>query len=101
MVTLKRILYFFNVDTIILYKRGNNTGKEVTLVLKKVVHLFFIITGGTLGYLYVPEIIKALHVTDVKWLTSPYVGLVIGVIILFLITYWIVDYIMDALRWVE
>lgn len=70
-------------------------------MLKKVVHLFFIITGATLGYLYVPQIIKGLHVTDLKWLTSPYIGLVIGAIILFLLTYWIVDYIVDALRWIE
>ncbi|HLR02474.1 MAG TPA: PIN/TRAM domain-containing protein [Virgibacillus sp.] len=68
-------------------------------MLKKVVHLFFIITGGTLGYLYVPELIK--YVTDLKWLSSPYVGLVIGAIILFLMSYWLVDYIVDALRWIE
>ncbi|HLQ72042.1 MAG TPA: PIN/TRAM domain-containing protein [Bacillota bacterium] len=70
-------------------------------MLKKVVHLFFIITGGTLGYLYMPDILKGLNMTDIDWLTSPYVGMVIGAIILFLITYLLVDYIVGALRWVE
>src|SRR5699024_6257319 len=96
---IKTDIILFKMDTIILYKNGNNKNKEVTFMLKKVVHLFFIITGGTLGYLYVPELIK--YVTDLKWLSSPYVGLVIGAIILFLMSYWLVDYIVDALRWIE
>ncbi len=71
------------------------------MVLRKVVHLFFIIMGGTIGYLYIPEIIKLLRVSNADWLASPYVGLFIGAIILFLISYWLVDYIVGFLKWVE
>ncbi|SHG12880.1 PIN/TRAM domain-containing protein [Ornithinibacillus halophilus] len=70
-------------------------------MLKKIVHLFFIISGGTIGYLYIPSIIRFLDFTDADWVASPYLGLVLGAIILFLISYLIVDYIVDFLRWIE
>lgn len=73
----------------------------MNVVLKKVVHLFFIITGGTLGYLYMPTIIQFLDVTEVKWVASPYFGLAIGAIILFFLSFWLVDYIVGFLKWIE
>ena len=71
------------------------------MVLKKIVHLFFIITGGAVGYVYGPTIIKILNFTDARWVASSYVGLLIGAIILFLISYWLVDYVVNFLRWIE
>src|SRR5699024_5528807 len=71
------------------------------MVLKKIVHLFFIITGGTIGFLYVPGIIKLLNFTEAKWVTSPYLGSVLGIIILFLLSYLLADYIVGFLRWIE
>lgn len=73
----------------------------MTVVLKKIVHLFFIISGGTIGYLYIPDIIELLDFTDASWVASPYVGLVLGAIILSLISYWLADYIVGLLRWIE
>ncbi|MDY0407309.1 PIN/TRAM domain-containing protein [Virgibacillus sp. 179-BFC.A HS] len=70
-------------------------------MLKKIVHLFFIITGGTAGYLYMPDIFMLLGLTEPGWLTSPYLGIVLGAIILFLISYWIADYIVNFLKWIE
>ncbi|MFC4559694.1 PIN/TRAM domain-containing protein [Virgibacillus kekensis] len=70
-------------------------------MLKKIVHLFFLITGGTIGYLYVPDIVNFMDFTEADWVASPYVGLVLGAIILFLISYWIADYIVGFLRWIE
>ncbi|WP_217589023.1 PIN/TRAM domain-containing protein [Lentibacillus saliphilus] len=70
-------------------------------MLKKIVHLFFVITGGTLGYLYMPKIIGFLDFTDAKWVSSPYLSSVLGAIILFLISYWLADYVVGFLRWIE
>nr|WP_155671361.1 PIN/TRAM domain-containing protein [Ornithinibacillus caprae] len=69
--------------------------------MKKIVHLFFIITGGTIGYLYIPEIVNLLDFTDAAWVASPYFGSVVGAIILFFVSYWLVDYIVEFLRWIE
>ncbi len=71
------------------------------MVLKKIVHLFFIITGGTIGYLYGPDAMNLLGFNDVQWLTSPYFGLVLGALILFGTSYWVADYIVNFLKWIE
>lgn len=70
-------------------------------MLKRVVHLFFVVTGGTVGFLYMPTIIEWLNISNAAWITSPYFGLVIGALLLYLITYLFVDYIVGFLRWIE
>ncbi len=71
------------------------------MVLKKIVHLFFVIMGGTVGYLYIPDIVNLLDITNANWVSSPYAGTIIGAIIFFLISYWLGDYIVGFLKWVE
>jgi uncharacterized protein YacL len=73
----------------------------VTVVLKKIVHLFFIVSGATIGYLYIPYIIRLLEFTDLTWVESPFLGAALGAIILFVISYMLADYIVDFLRWIE
>ena len=70
-------------------------------MLKKIVHIFFVITGGTLGFLYIPLIFDLMNITDIAWLTSSYFGSVIGAIIFFLLSYLLADYIVDFLKWIE
>lgn len=69
-------------------------------MLKKVVHIFFIVLGGTIGYLYIPFIISLLNL-DMDWLTNPYFGMVVGAFILFLLSYFIADYVVNFFKWVE
>lgn len=73
----------------------------MTVVLKKIVHLFFIISGGTIGYLYIPYFIRLLNFSNITWIDSPYLGAALGAIIFFVISYWIANYIVDFLRWIE
>lgn len=70
-------------------------------MLKKIVHLFFIITGATIGYLYGPMILILLNMTDINWILSPYLSSVVGAIILYLISYLVADYVVGFLKWVE
>ncbi|MDC3417769.1 PIN/TRAM domain-containing protein [Aquibacillus salsiterrae] len=70
-------------------------------MLKRIVQLFIIIAGGTIGYLYIPDLIGFMDITTNKWIQGPYTGLVLGAIILFLMTFWLVDHIVNFLRWVE
>ena len=70
-------------------------------MLKKIIHVFFLITGGTLGYLYIPSILKFFNLTDINWVMSPYFGLVIGAIIFFILSYLLADYIVGFLKWIE
>ncbi|MEI3613929.1 PIN/TRAM domain-containing protein [Pseudogracilibacillus sp. SO30301A] len=70
-------------------------------MLRKIVHIFFIITGGTLGFLYLPSIIHFLNITDASLFTSPYFGLVLGAIIFSILTYLLADYVVGFLKWIE
>ncbi len=69
-------------------------------MMKNVVHIFFIVLGGTIGYLYIPVIIELLNL-DLEWLTNPYFGMVVGAILLFIFSYFITDYIMNFFKWIE
>lgn len=70
-------------------------------MLKKIVHFFFVITGGTLGFLYMPQIMILLNITEISWFSSPYLGSLLGIIIFFIISYLFVDYIVGFLKWIE
>lgn len=74
------------------------------MVLKRFVQIFFIIAGGTAGYLYIPKLLEVMGFADSAWLQSdfaPYLGLVLGAIILFLISLWCADYIVNFFNWIE
>lgn len=70
-------------------------------MLKKIIHLFFIIAGGTLGYLYYPEIAKLVGINESAWYATAYFGTGIGAIIFFIISLFIADYIVNLLKWTE
>ncbi|WP_407271472.1 PIN/TRAM domain-containing protein [Radiobacillus sp. PE A8.2] len=69
-------------------------------MLKRIIQLFIIIAGGTIGYLYVTDLIGLLEITSMAWIEST-LGLVLGAIILYLLTFWAVDYVANFFRWVE
>ncbi|MCI1859246.1 MAG: PIN/TRAM domain-containing protein [Sporolactobacillus sp.] len=69
-------------------------------MLKRVIQLFWIILGATLGFVYVPMIIKLLNFGGQlpKWLTSPFVGMGVGAIIVALLTFWFVDSLVNIMK---
>src|SRR5699024_4970375 len=69
--------------------------------MKKVIHAFFIITGGTLGFLYLPILFELIHLDKFPWIANPYVGIVIGALILFIFSYFIAGYIVEFFSWIE
>lgn len=72
-------------------------------MMKRAIQLFFIILGGTLGYVYIPKIIEILNFASnvPGWLNSPYTGAVLGAIIFFFLTFWLVDSIVDFIKVLE
>lgn len=59
----------------------------------------FIIAGGTLGFLYFPDLLSVWDVGEKA--LYPYVGLILGAIIFFIMSFWLVDYIVDFLKIIE
>src|SRR5699024_9956021 len=71
------------------------------VLMKKVIHAFFVISGGTLGYLYGHLLLQLLGVKEIPWLISPYFGAVIGAIIFFLLSYFLAGYVVRFFKWIE
>lgn len=71
------------------------------MMLKKVIYSFFIITGAIAGFLYGPYVMDLIKLGSVDWLLSPFLGLALGAIIFFILSYFVADYILDFIRWVE
>jgi uncharacterized protein YacL len=70
-------------------------------MLKRIVQLFFLIIGGMLGIFFIPELFELLNVGDIPYLDKPYTLAILGAIILFITTFWLVDYIVGLIRWLE
>jgi uncharacterized protein YacL len=70
-------------------------------MLKRIVQVFFLIVGGTLGIFFIPELFELLNIGDVPFLDKPYTLAVLGAIILFITTFWLVDYIVGLIKWLE
>lgn len=71
-------------------------------MLRRIVQLFILLVGGTLGFLYLPYLIDLLNFGNLPgWLSSSYAGVFIGALILFLSTFWLVDDIVGLIRLVE
>ncbi|KHF39052.1 PIN/TRAM domain-containing protein [Halalkalibacter okhensis] len=71
-------------------------------MLKRIVQLFFVLVGGTLGFIFIPELIHILNFGEVPvWVTNSYAGAVIGAIIFFFATFWLADYIVNLMKLLE
>ena len=68
-------------------------------MMKRMIQLFFIIIGGTLGYVYINQLFETMNLGEnLEWLTKPYIGAIIGAIILFLLSLLFVDSVVEAIR---
>ncbi len=72
------------------------------IMLKRIVQLFFVLIGGTLGFLFIPDLIEILNLGELPpWVLSSYAGAVFGAIIFYLSTFWLADYIVGLMRLME
>ncbi|TVP86280.1 MAG: PIN/TRAM domain-containing protein [Alkalicoccus sp.] len=71
-------------------------------MLHKIVQMVILFIGGTIGYLFLPDVLQALPVDNVpEWLTNEFAGAVLGAIILFFLLFWFTDNIVGFIRYVE
>ncbi len=69
-------------------------------LLKRFVQLFFVFSGAILGWLFIPDVLALLNIDNIPVPVSP-IGALIGGLILFLVTYWLSDYIVGLIKKVE
>jgi uncharacterized protein YacL len=70
-------------------------------MIKRIVQLSFLLVGGTLGIFFIPSLFSLLEVSNMPFMESPYTRAGLGAIIFFIITFWLVDYVVDFIKWVE
>lgn len=70
-------------------------------MLKRIVQLFFLIVGAALGIFLIPTVAKMLNIGSVPVLEESYIRAIIGAIVLFVTTFWLVDYIVHLIKYVE
>lgn len=70
-------------------------------MLKRIVQLFFLVIGGTLGIMFLPNLLTLLNVNHLSFLNNPYMLAIVGALIFFIMTFWAVDYVVDLIRWME
>ncbi|UII56048.1 PIN/TRAM domain-containing protein [Cytobacillus spongiae] len=70
-------------------------------MLKRIVQACFLITGGTLGIILIPDLLSLIQLDDIPIINNPYVSAVLGAIIFYLITFWAVDYVANFIKWFE
>ncbi|RYL89925.1 PIN/TRAM domain-containing protein [Sporolactobacillus sp. THM7-4] len=72
-------------------------------MLKRMIQLFFILLGGTLGFVYIPKIILILNFGSgiPAWISSPFTGMVLGAVILALLSFGFVDSIVNLMKTFE
>ncbi|MFZ3590880.1 PIN/TRAM domain-containing protein [Bacillus sp. DJP31] len=70
-------------------------------MIKRFVQLSFLLIGGTLGIFLIPSLFSLLDVGTFPLLNSPYIKAGLGAIIFFIITFWLVDFVVDFIKWVE
>ncbi|KYG33959.1 PIN/TRAM domain-containing protein [Alkalihalobacillus trypoxylicola] len=69
-------------------------------MLKRIIQLFFILIGGTLGFIYGPELVNLMNI-DSPFVQSPYIGVILGSLLLFLFSMWLADYLVHFIKLLE
>ncbi len=78
-----------------------NQNQEVGLLLKWIIHITFILIGGTLGLLLLPQLYELINLSSNPWFASPYVSVLIGSIILYVIALLLTDHLIEFMKWME
>ncbi len=70
-------------------------------MLKRVVQFAFMITGGTLGVLFLPHLFVLFSFTSKPMVNNPYVSAILGVALLFLISLFLAGPTVNFIKWME
>ena len=70
-------------------------------MLKWIIRITFILIGGTLGLLLLPQLYELIHLSSNPWLNNPYVSVLIGAILLYVLALLLTDYLIEFLKWME
>ncbi|VXA93196.1 putative membrane protein possibly involved in RNA binding [Bacillus sp. 349Y] len=70
-------------------------------MLKRIVQACFLIVGGTLGILLIPELLSVINMADISLINNAYMTAILGAIIFYIISFWAVEYVVNFVKWFE
>lgn len=70
-------------------------------MLKRIVQIFFLFLGGTLGIFFMPALMRLLNLQDIPFINTPYTLAILGAILFYIATFWLVDYVVNWVKLLE
>ena len=69
-------------------------------MLRRIVQVCFLITGGTLGLFLIPDLFNLTNI-DIPLINNRYISVIVGSIIFYIITFWAIDHVVNFIKWIE
>ncbi|MGM9988768.1 MAG: PIN/TRAM domain-containing protein [Bacillaceae bacterium] len=70
-------------------------------MLRRIIQLLFLLIGGMLGIVFIPKILTIFHIDSMPLIEQAYVKALLGAIIIFIFTFWLVDYVVAFVKKIE
>jgi uncharacterized protein YacL len=70
-------------------------------MLERVVQLLFVLIGGTLGVLFLPQLFSLFSFTSTPLINNPYISAIIGALIFFLLNPFLTSPVVNFVKWME
>lgn len=70
-------------------------------MLKRVVQLSFLLIGGTLGALFLPQLFTLFSSTDTSLINNPFVSALLGALLFFILNIFLTAPVVNFIKWME
>ena len=70
-------------------------------MLKRVIQVAFLFVGGALGLIFLPILYEVIGFANNEWINNVYVSLLVGAIVFLVLSFFLVDYCIRFIRWLE
>lgn len=70
-------------------------------MLKRIVQVAFLFIGGTLGFILLPPLFKIMHLNSTPWINNPYVTVLLGAVLLFILSFVLADPFIRFMKFFE
>ncbi|MEE1130404.1 MAG: PIN/TRAM domain-containing protein [Caryophanon sp.] len=70
-------------------------------MLKRVIQVAFLFVGGALGLIFLPILYDVIGIAHYEWINNVYVSLLVGALIFLVLSFFLVDYCIQCIRWLE
>jgi len=70
-------------------------------VLKWIIQITFVLIGGTLGLILLPQLYELINLSANPWIDNPYVSVLLGALILYVLALFTTDHLINFMKWME